>query len=149
MAFADQLAAIETHAQAAGAAMTPPMTDIVIGLPWPRGRCARVFWDGETEPARIDRRAIGEEHVSQRISVTAWWPVSDAGEAASEQLMSEMREFAHQMRTRVLGDSQLGGMSTDLEMEYASPDFVPWGGQLYASVGMTFVTDFDVYPIAP
>lgn len=150
MAFADQLAALLTHATAAGAAITPKVTDVAIGLPLPRGRCIRLFWDGEQLPVRMGgQRDLTGELVSDRITAALFMPVSTSSEAQYSQTLTEMYAFKHEMRTRVLGDSQLGGQSTDLEMEYAAPDFAVFGQALYAVVNCTFVLDFSEYPIAP
>lgn len=150
MAFADQLAALKAHAVAAGKAIVPRVDDVAIGLPVPRGRCIRIYWDGEQAPVRMGaNRVLTAELVSDRITVTLFEPVSTASEKQYEATMTAMVAFKNEMRTRVLGDSQLGGMATDLEMEYAVPDFEVIGGALFAVVPITFVTDFAEYTIAP
>lgn len=145
------LAAIETHAIAAGAALTPTLDDVAIGLPVPRGRCVRIHWDGEQQPARMGAsRDLKGELIAERIRVVCYWPLSTNSEDQGKQIVREMYEFKHELRTRVLGDSQLGGMSTDLEMEYVNPDFVLWAdGTVWAQAETAFVTDYTEYPLAP
>lgn len=142
--------AILVHAQATGTALASPITDVQIGLPVPRGRCGRVYWDGEAQPVRMGgRRDLSGELVSQKITVTWFWPLAETGEVQAKARVLEMATVVDDLRRRVLADSQLGGSSTDLEMGYAQPDFLQLGGATYAIVVCEFTTDYVEYPIAP
>lgn len=150
MAFADQLAAIKTHAVAAGATLSPALTDVAIAHPVPRGRCVRIFWAGEVEPVRMGaQRSLNAELIAERIMLVAFWPISDSSETGAEAIETDIYALKHEIRTRVLGDSQLGGMSTDLAMSYAETDFVVISGTAYRTLECEFVTDFFEYSIAP
>lgn len=143
---ASWLAAIEAHAQAAGAALDDPMTDVAIGFPWPRGRCARVFWNGEAAPETMGGRlTLDSEMVAEIIRVTAFWPVGDGNEEAAKSLVTEMATFVHELRTRVLGDASI---AAGLAMEHVVPTDLVIGGTRYALAPVDFVLDYIEYPQA-
>lgn len=150
MAYADQLAAVLTHAQAAGGAVSPAITDVVVAYPAPRGRCIRIFYGGETEPVRMgEQRVLNEEMVGEQIVVVAFWPLNNLSEDQAAGIEVEAYDLKHQLRTRILGDSQLGGMSTDLELGYAEPGFANLAGIPYRTLEMIVTTDFTSYTLAP
>lgn len=150
MAFSDQLAAIKTHAVAAGTAMSNPIKDVAIAWPAPGPeRCIRIFYGGEAEPPRIGApRVLNEELVAERIVLVAFWPMSNLSVKQAEVIEDELYDLKHEIRTRVLGDSQLGGQSTDLEMGYAETDFVLVGGTSYRTLEIEFLTDHTAYTLA-
>lgn len=147
-ALTSQMEAIETHAIAAGAAVTPKITDVCIGLPVPRGRCGRIWWDGEQDERGGRRYSLNHQLVANRIGVRFFWPVSDATEAAAKNRIYEMRAIAHELRTRILGDIQLGGNSTDLEVENAEAELLNSAGTLYAIVSIPITTGILEYEVA-
>lgn len=150
LSYADALSALTTHATAAAAALDDPILDVAVGAPVPEGRCVRLYYDGETQPARMPgQRTLNAEMVAERISLILFIPVTEMSLSQMQAVEAELYDFKHELRTRVLGDSQLGGQSTDLEMEYAEPDFVVIGNIRYRILGVSFVTDFAEYSIAP
>ena len=150
MAYADTIAQIVTHATAAGAALTNPVTDVQRAFPVPRGRCIRVYYGGETEPRRMGaNRVLNEELIAERTWVTLFLPISETGETLAAVLDAEAHAFKHDLRTRILGDSQLGGMQTDLEFDYVVPDVTVIGNTRYLVVPCEIISDYTAYPIAP
>lgn len=130
MSIAAALAAIEGHAVTAGAAVTPPMGDVCAGVPLPRGRCARVYWDGEADAVRMPGRfTLASELVGDRLAVRAFWPIASADEAAHAGRVAEMADFAHAFRAAVDGDSGI-----EADVAHAEADFAQIGGALYAVV---------------
>ena len=151
MDLPDVLDAIQVHCLAAGNALASPIKDVAVGWPVPRGRCIRIFWGGETKPARMGehpRSQVGEM-VSERVVIRAFWPLSDYGETKARTLIGEMWDLKHEIRTRLLGDSQLGGLTTDFEMGYAGADDVVIGGAAFTFIDIECITDYHDYPIAP
>lgn len=149
MGYVEQRDAILVHAVAAAAAVDSTWTDVAIGVKTPDARCVRVYYGGEREPARMGgRRVINAELVSHAIVLAAFWPLSGLGLDAYKATEDQAHGFVHELRTRVLGDSQLGGTSTDLEMGYATPDVVVIGNARWQLVEVVFVTDFTEYTIA-
>ena len=61
----------------------------------------------------------------------------------------EMGTFVKELRTRVLGDSQLGGESVDLVMGLAQAEQAVVASTKYAIVDTEIVLDFDEYTLAP
>lgn len=151
MAFEAQLDGILAHARAAGAALTEPMTDITVGWPVPRGRGGRLYWAGESETQHMGgQRTLTSRLIAPRLRLTFYWPISDAGETAARSYVLEMHDLIADLRTRVLDDSQLGGLSTDMEMTLAEPDLLQAaGGGFYAIADVDFILDYDEYTIAP
>lgn len=142
--------AILVHAAAAAAATDATWLDVAIGLPRPQNRCVRVWYGGEAAPVRMGaNRVLNGELVAERVVLAAFWPLSTGGVTSDKAVDSEMYTFKHELRTRVLGDSQLGGAQTDLEMEYAEPDVAVIANVRYAVLEVHFLTDFTEYAIAP
>ena len=151
MAYADQIAAIKAHAVAAGAAMSPPILDVDIGPPLKIGtRGVRMYYGGETEPAHMGAGAtLNSRLIGERIVLVAWWVVSNLSLQEVAAVETEMYAFKHELRTRILGDSQLGGMSTDLDMLPVESDYSVEGNARYRFLSTEFVTDYFEYSIAP
>lgn len=148
MAYADQLATVLTHARDAGNAISPAITDVVVAYPSPRGRCIRIFYGGEVEPVRMGaQRVLNEEMVGEQIVIVAFWPLNNLSEDQAAGIEVEAYNLKHQLRTRILADSQLGGMSTDLELGYADPGFANLAGIPYRTLEMIVNTDYTSYTL--
>lgn len=150
MAYADTKAAIVVHAAAAGAALTDPILDARAAFPVPKGRCIRVYYGGEAEPVRMGAsRTLGTEMVGSVTLIAAFFPIVLNDEDVVAQIDADLQALAHDLRTRVLGDSQLGGNSTDLELGYVEPDMVTYNNTRYLMGLWQVVSDFTEYAIAP
>ena len=150
MAYADQIAAVKTHAVAAGAALTRAITDVAIAAPVPRGRCVRIFYGGEAEPVRMGTaRVLTGELIAERIVVVIFLPIGEYAETLTSAIEDDLYAFKHELRTRIQADSQLGGQSTDLEIGYAATEFLQIGQVVYRTLEMEITTDYIEYPIAP
>jgi hypothetical protein len=151
MSYTSQRDAILVHAAAAAAAVDAQWKDVAIGAPIPRGnRCVRIFYGGEAAPQRMGgNRVLNGELVAETVALVAFWSMSTLDESAVKAIDTEMYSFKHELRTRILGDSQLGGASTDLEMSYAEPDFQIIGGGRWAILAAEFLCDYTEYPLAP
>lgn len=135
--------AITVHAVAAAAAVDSNFTDVAIGMPLPRARCVRIFYGGERDPEKMGaQRTLNSRLTAESILLRAFWPVSDYLAARGRALFGEQRSFVVQLRTRIEGDSQLGGKSADLSMHLAEPDDVVLGTTHYAIVDVEFVVDY-------
>jgi hypothetical protein len=143
--------AILVHAAAAAAAVNAQWKDVAIGAPIPRGnRCVRLFYTGEAEPQRMGAsRVLNGELVAETCALVAFWAMSTLDETSVKSIDDEMVGFKHELRARILADSQLGGQSTDLEMGYAEPDFLVIGGGRWAVLEVAFTLDYTEYPLAP
>lgn len=149
MTYATTLAAILVHATAAGASLTPPIEDVKIGWPVPRGRCIRIFYNGETEPVRMGgNRTLAADLVSEVTSIVAFWPVNDASDDNAQNIETQMVALKHDLRTRICGDGQLSGSGTDLELGYVEPDFQVISGARYRVMAWDLTTDTTAYPLA-
>lgn len=130
------LEAIEAHAQAAGATLDDPMTDVCIGLPWPRGRCGRVFWASEIIPApRMPMRySMNSEVVGDQVVVRFFWPIRTADEAAHKGRALEMFGVADSLRGLLDADRTLGGEVETVEVGASVSDTVLFGEAPYMQV---------------
>jgi len=144
------LTVLGTHLAAAGTALSRPITDVARGLPYARGRQIRYWWDGETEPVRMGGpRVLNGELIGQRFNIAAMWPVVDGSETANAALDVEVIALTTDIRSRILGDSQLGGNVSDLELDYGEPDLVTIAGGLHLVVRWTLTLDYEEATIAP
>ena len=150
MTYAATKAAIVVHAAAAGAALTDPILDVSAGFPVPKDRCVRVYYAGETAPLRMGgNRVLNGELVSHRTLVALFLPVTDTEEFTAAIIDAEMFDFGHDLRTRILGDSQLGGASTDLTVGYLEPDLVTYNNVRYLLGLWEIISDYVEYTLAP
>lgn len=152
MTYIDQRDAILVHAKAAALATDSKWTNVAIGAPvMGNSKGCRVYYGGESAPARMGEspRVLNGEMVSSHVALVAWWPLAGLADNAVAAVDTQMFTFVHELRTRILGDSQLGGKSTDLLMAYAEPDWLIVGGTRYALVGADFTCDYTEYTLAP
>lgn len=128
MATPDIPAAIDVlkaHLVAAGAALPDPMLDVDRGLPATRGRQIRFYWGGEVVPPRMGGpKVLNGLMVGQRFVIVALWLLTDLSEELVTAIDAEMQLLAGEIRTRIQGDSELGGNVTDLDLGYGEPDVV-------------------------
>lgn len=150
MAYADQLARLLTHARTAGNAATPAITDVQVAYPAPRGRCGRLFYAGEAEPARMGvQRTLNSELVADQVAVVFFWPLSNVSETQASAIETEIVAVKHALRVAILGDSQLNDTATDLELEYVEPGFANLAGIPYRTLEAVVTVDFAEYTITP
>jgi hypothetical protein len=147
MDLLDLMDAVQVHAAAAAVtAGGAKFYDVAVGFPAAKGKCVRIFYGGERETEHFaEGSTLTSKLVAQAIGVRGYWPV--AGTATSEHRATEgeMAAFVKSFRTRILGDSQLGGESVDLGMTLAVTDQVLLTGIQYAVVDMEIVCDFDEF----
>ncbi len=142
---------IAAHATASVATFTPASQwDVAVAPPLPRGKTVRIFYAGERETPHFGRgRTLRTQMIGQAVAVRAFWPVADYAKDRRKNLMVEMAAFAFQMRTRVHGDSQLGGNSIDLTSSLADPDDILFGQVHYATLDIEYVVEADEFTLAP
>lgn len=120
------LVVLQAHLVAAGAALTDDILDVDRGLPI-GARQIRYYWTGEVSPPGMgggDARVLNGQMVGERFAIVATWPLSDLSVELVTAIDVEMQQVAHEIRTRIQGDSTLGGNVTDLDLNYAEPDLV-------------------------
>jgi hypothetical protein len=141
--------AIQVHAAAAAlAAGGSGFKDVAVGFPAARGRCVRIFYGGERQPEHfLDGVTLNSRLIAQAIVIRGYWPLPEADHKRARVLEGEMAVFCKELRTRILGDSQLGGASSDLNMTPAVADQVLLSGTKYAIVDSEIVVDYDEYAI--
>lgn len=146
----DIMDALQVHAlAAANTAGGSTFYDVAVGFPVGKGRCVRIFYGGERGPEHFEPdRTLDSSLIAQAITTRAYWPLPGTQAARQRAIEGEMAVFVKSYRTRVLGDSQLGGESADLLMALAVADQVVISGTQYAVVDIETIVDFDEYPIA-
>lgn len=143
--------AIAVHAAAAAntADSTGKFYDVAVGFPAAKGRCVRIFYGGEREPEHIEGRTLNSKLLAQAIIVRGYWPLAQTSVSRQRAMEGEMAAFITSLRTRVLGDSQLGGAASDLNMSPAQCDQVVIASTKYAVIDTEIVVDYDETTIAP
>lgn len=124
MTVAAALVVLDAHLVAAGAALTDKMLDVARGLPT-GGRQIRYYWSGEVDPPRMPgNQTLNSQLVGSRFVIAATWPLQDLTPDTVSAIDVEMQELAGQIRTRLDGDTSLGGSVASLDLSYGEPDFV-------------------------
>lgn len=142
--------AIQVHAAAAAAAANSKFVDVAVGFGAAKGRCVRIFYGGEREAEHFpESRTLNSQIVGQAIVVRGYWPRSDTNVRQQRLMEGEMGTFSKELRTRILGDSQLGGESVDLVMHMTRAEEVVLVSTRYAVTDTEIVVDFDEYTLAP
>lgn len=143
--------AIAVHAAAAAVACADAtFYDVHVGFPVAKGRCVRIFYGGERETAHMPFEAtLTSNLVAQAIVVRGYWPVAVTAVDRQRSIEGQMAFFVKELRTRVLGDSDLGGKSVDLAMTLATTQQVMISNTQYAVVDIEIIVDFDEYTHAP
>lgn len=136
---------ITGHAVAAGAALSRPIKDVQEAFPVPADRRVRVAYGGETEATKFTRYTLNSELVGDVTSIVAFWAVSSLDEETARLLNAEMIAFAGQLRTRLDGDSTLGGACADLTLGYAGVDYPVVGNTRYVAVAWDVLTEPSEY----
>jgi hypothetical protein len=143
------LVVLEAHLVAAGAALTDDILDVDRGL-LTGGRQIRYYWSGECEPPNMGgTRVLNGELVGQRFTIAACWPLSDLSVELVEAIDVEMQLIAGEVRTRIQGDSTLGGNLTDLDLGYGEPDALLISGSRHVVLQWQLDFAYVEYAIAP
>lgn len=147
----DLLDAIQVHAAAAAiTAGGSKFVDVAVGFPAAKGRCVRVFYAGEREVEHFESdKTLNSQLVAQAFVVRGYWPLSETDKVRQRVIEGEMAGFVKSLRTRILGDSQLGGEGADLNMGPAQSEQVVVGSTKYAITDNEIVVDYDEFSIAP
>lgn len=149
MSYADAKARLLTHAQTAGATLTPPIQDVAIGFPVPAGRRVRLYYGGEAEVEKMGGRyTLNSELVSKVTMIAAWWNVTTLNAEQAAVIDSEAEAFTDALRTAVDGDTSLNGEMDNTTLGYGTPDIVIVGNTRYLMVLWVATTDFSEYTIA-
>lgn len=144
------LVVLQAHLVAAGGALTDPLLDVDRGLLTTRGRALRYYWAGEANPAEMGAsQTLTSELVGQRFIIAASWPLTDVSEELVTALDVEMQLLAAQIRTRIDGDSTLGGTVTDLTLGYCEPDIATIANARHIILTWELSLAFIEYTVAP
>ena len=142
--------ALQVHALAAAKAIDATFFDVAVGYPAAKGRCVRIFYGGERESEHFNgSRTLNSKLVAQAVVVRGYWPISETAVKRQRAIEGEMAAFVRSFRTRVLGDSQLGGKSVDLVFGLAVTDQILLTKTQYAIADIEIVVDIDEFPLAP
>jgi hypothetical protein len=142
------LVVLIAHLTAAGAVLSPPLTDVSRGLPVNAGRQIRCYWAGEVLPPHMaGARVLNGESVGLSFTIEALWPLPERTGPPKISLDTEMQTLAGEVRTRINADSQLGDNVQDLTLGYATPGVVTVNGALHVSLTWQLDLSYVEYPI--
>ena len=146
--IAAALVVLATHLTAAGAALTDPLTDVDRGLPT-GGRQLRYYWGAEVPPPKMSGpRVLNGELVGQRFVIAATWPLGNLLPDTVTAIDIEMQALVGQVRTRIQGDSTLGGNVVDLDLGYADADLVSISNARHVAVRWDLDLSYVEYTIS-
>jgi hypothetical protein len=81
------------------------------------------------------------------VTIAAYWPVAD--KAAMANLDARIHALKHELKTRLIGDSQLGGQCDDLDVGDAEVEYLEVTGALVARLTIPLTLDFgEAYTIS-
>jgi hypothetical protein len=149
MTFPLALAAIGTHVTAAGTAVSPTIRDVAQGAPSAvNAPMLRYWYQGDVPaPHFPGGQTMTTIMVGERVNVAAYWPASDRAVLAG--LDSWVRAVKHELKTRLIGDSQLGGQCDDLEVGDAEVEYLEVTGALVVRLLIPLTLDFgEAYTIS-
>lgn len=136
------------HLVAADAALSNPCLDVARGLPTGAAQL-RYYWGGEVDPPGIPPRVLKAELLGQRFVIVRTWAAADLSPGTVAAIDAEMQSTAGQIRTRINGDSQLGGNVTDLRLEFAEPDILTITGTRCIVLKWFLDLSYVEYAVAP
>lgn len=150
MDFSDLADALQVHAAAAAAQANSKFVDVAVGFDVAKGKSVRIFYDGEREAQHVQgNRTLNSLLIGQAIHVRARWPAATTGKGEQRTTEIEMATFMKEFRTRVLGDSQIGGESIDVVMTLAEVGIELTADAKYAVVDTEVICDWDEFSLAP
>lgn len=141
---------INAHAIASAAAVDPLFVDVAVGYRVGKGRCVRTYYAGEVDPPP----RLGAEHVldadlvGERVVVSALFPIADISKEKGREQLGQAWTFKHELRTRVLGDAQLGGDAVDLLLLPTTVEEVLISKQSYLECRTEIQLSYTEYAIA-
>lgn len=141
---------LDAHLVSAGATIDPVFKDIGRGASVPTGRCIRYWYEGDGEPVRMGApRTLTDEMVGERVRIRAFWPLPSAAKTYTSAIDVEAQALKAAIKSRLVGDSQLGGQCVDLDVGSAEVDFVDIAGTAYMTLDLPLTLDLvDVDTIA-
>ena len=118
MSFAAGLAVLDTHLVAAGAAISPAITNVSQGERASMTRRIDYYVTGIGDPAKMG----GTDTLTDRmfgviVACRVYIPVPDRSETLAANIEADLYAVSIDIAQRVLGDSTLGGNCTDLRWE--------------------------------
>lgn len=137
--------AIVTHAVAAGTVVNPPITNIERGDPIPAGISGRVFWQGEVPPPGFGSspNVLNGQLVGERIGIAIFVPISSSDATMAVNRDADLWAFWNALRAALQADSNLGGNCTDMDVQYATVDYLQITGTTYrvlmADVDLSYI----------
>ena len=142
MSFSGALTTLDTHLVAAGAAISPKITNVAQGE---RASAARRidYWFTEAGgPARMGgQRTLTDEMFGVVILVRVCIPVTDRREALNAAIETDLYAISIDIADRVVGDSTLGGNCTDLRWDGVTTGWQDAGGTWLRIADITFTLD--------
>lgn len=151
MTFAAGLAVIDAHMLAAGTALTRPIRLILPGEPsTPPGNCGAYWYEGDGPPVHFPARTLTDEMVGERVTLRWYWQVSSRDKVAMGNLEADLRAVKVDLKSRLSGDSTLGGNCVDLDVGDADAAWLNLDGGLWRTLTIPLVLDYvDIQTIAP
>lgn len=149
MAYSDVKARLLVHARTAAAACTPPIDDVQMAFPLPKSDCVRIYYGGETDPARMGGRfTLGTEMVGKVTMIAMFQPITSLDEELAVSLDARAEAFSHALRTAVDADQDLATAGDNTNLGDGEPDVVVVGNRRFLAVLWRAVTDYVEYPLA-
>lgn len=148
---------LELHAMASGKAIPNKITDVRIGAPTPSGsRCGRLFYGGEADPTERmgGNRVLDGQLVAERVVMIFFWQLTGQKDDYVTTVLNEVRALKHELKTRILADSQLNTNPQDdgicdLSLSFADVEFSLIGPAGFVVLTIECLAYFQEYEVVP
>ena len=151
MTLAAALAVLDTHLVAAGATISPAITDVAQGERANLHRRADYWLDGITAPERFTgaHATFTDWMVGIGVTCRFYLPVADRAETYAANIETDIYTLAFNLASRVMGDFTLGGNCTAITIHDIEFGWLSATGWLRVAT-IPLVLDFvDQITIAP
>ena len=143
MSFVGALTALDTHLVAAGAAISPTITNVAQGERSGLSRRIDYWFTSIGEPSRFpSRETLSDAMFGVELLVRVYFPVADRRETLNANLEADLYAVSIDIVSRVLGDYTLGGECVALRWEQVSTGWQEVGGGWNRISDTTFTLDF-------
>ena len=150
MSFVAGLAILDTHLVAAGAAISPTITNVSQGERASMTRRIDYYVTAIGEPQKMGAHTtLTDWMFGVGINIRIYVPVPDRSETLAANIEADLYAIVVEILTRIIGDSKLGGNCTDMTVNDTEFGWLNMPGWLRVAT-IPLVLDFvEQIPIAP
>lgn len=151
MTFAGALGVLDTHLTAAGAAVSPTITNIAQGERASGQRRIDYWFVSVGDPSRMSNgETLSDRMLGVEVMVRVYVPVADRRESLNASIEADLYAISVDIVSRVMGDFTLGGECAALRWDGIETGWQDSNGAWLRISDVTFTLDFvEQITIAP